>query len=314
MNVGINCPYCRERPIQTARSVWVVRGRILAVQYGSLTRIGCARCVRREVGKDLLKNLVLGPWGLLAAGMTPFALLQNIVILAAPNGCFQVTLASALRSAGVNPDDVVVDSDGYTGDQRSIIDNLYGVLGRSIWADGKAEQAELTRALEIIKLMTNRAFEPTEVVRAMEARRDFPVTGDGLTHESRLLLLRIAADIFASDGFLAQEEVQQLELLGQELGVTATEVDQILHLFFDLPGAGAARRASSEFERATDVLGVGANASVVEIKVAYRAAMMRSHPDRAAGDRELEKTLNQRAQELNWAYEFLAVLPEEQTG
>jgi curved DNA-binding protein CbpA len=44
---------------------------------------------------------------------------------------------------------------------------------------------------------------------------------------------------------------------------------------------------------------------MVELKQAWRRAMLRYHPDRAAGDKKKQAEFTQRSQEINWAYQLL---------
>ncbi|MGK0357782.1 MAG: DnaJ-domain-containing protein 1 [Bradymonadia bacterium] len=57
-----------------------------------------------------------------------------------------------------------------------------------------------------------------------------------------------------------------------------------------------------------DTLGVGPDATMEEVKVAYRLKMREHHPDRFAHDPEAEAQAQERAQVINVAYQELTAL------
>jgi len=58
--------------------------------------------------------------------------------------------------------------------------------------------------------------------------------------------------------------------------------------------------------KALNILGLGANATVAEIKAAYRKKMKEYHPDRVSGlGKDIQETARKKAVEINLAYDFL---------
>ncbi len=67
-------------------------------------------------------------------------------------------------------------------------------------------------------------------------------------------------------------------------------------------------------DEARRVLAVDATASEEEVKRAYRSAMKRWHPDRAAFDSSLDGTMHEQTQRINAAYRLLLDAGDPQLG
>ena len=113
------------------------------------------------------------------------------------------------------------------------------------------------------------------------------------TYEGRLLLLRLLYEIARADAD----------------GVTRSEEDLIHRIALSLGLAEAAfRQVRAEFvreaSRAYAILGVNADASVEEIRKAYRALAIQNHPDRVANlGSEFVKVAEEKFKRIQEAYE-----------
>ena len=88
--------------------------------------------------------------------------------------------------------------------------------------------------------------------------------------EQRRQLLAFLCEISKADGHVDQTEIDQLHLLAGYLRLSASEVDQLLHL------------GGNTLEEAYKVLGVSPDATDDEVKKAYRKMALQYHPDKVA--------------------------------
>ena len=298
------CPYCGARRVETIKRVRILRGYVLFARSGHVTLIGCSPCVTARAKKELWINLLAGwwcvPWGI----FTPGVVLQNIYAIL--TSASQRDLEDALRRAGVDPEDVRVDSRGFTGEQRRMLDAAYAVLGRAILADGRVDRRELDLACAIIQRLTNFRIARDEIIDSLLLSDPASVRFHWFDSSYRVALLRMAADVASIDGFVADSEVQYLRRVARALDLEEEFVEALLREVRGLgPGAPHPREADDDLARALACLGVSNPFDILEIKAAYRRMMLRYHPDRAGGDRQTQERYLRIAQEINWAYDYL---------
>lgn len=247
------------------------------------------------------------PWGLGA----PFVLLQNIGALILPGDTSD--LEAALIKAGIKLADIRLDEHGLTREQRFVIEGASQILATAIWADGVQKASELKRAVAILKQLTGDRIPETTLRQfiANGRKRADPLVG--LPFELRQTLLVIALDVAMADGVLALAEIAVLYGVAERLGFGKGAVDALLGVDsragHSEPGSAhrgrEARRNPGDAERAGTILGVSPDATLLEVRQAWRSAILRFHPDRAGTDKAKQGEYTTRSQEINWAYEVL---------
>lgn len=305
----ITCPQCNARRVSVARRYWFLRGLVVATRYGSQTQIACEPCSWQLGWKATGTNLVAGwwcfPWGL----ATPFVVLQNVIeILLPPSRPF---LDHALHQAGINPEDVRVNSRGLTGEQQRLIDALFLVLRRSMLADGHLEERELALAIDIARRITGNRLAADEITDGLLLADTDAIDLGRMNPEQAHLLLRIAFDITIADGLLQSAERALLETLARELRLPAGSVEELISAARRRRADSSASsdksrpRARTKLEEALDILGVADPEDFDAINQAFRRQMLKYHPDRAGVDPSKQREFTERAQRINWARDYL---------
>ncbi len=168
-------------------------------------------------------------------------------------------------------------------------------------ADGKVMRSEL----DYVKDWFTRQFGMAKTSEAMVLLRDLlnqkiPVQDvsmqirRSLDYSSRLQLLHFLYGITKADGKIETSEVSVIDIIAGYLGINSTDRDSIRTMF--VPNS----------EPAFTILGVDKNASVEEIKKAYRKMAVKYHPDKVSylGD-DVKKAAEEKFQKINEAYETL---------
>lgn len=209
------CPYCQEREIETVASVPYVRGLVLAYTVGVRKFMGCRKCVRRAIYKEVGTSSVLG-W------FSPTALVLNPVMLTygAVRGLFvradRAGVSRALEQAGIPEEGMEVDP----------LRVAYGLAASMIAADGKVEDEEVSVAIEIGRQLFTE-FEVEEFFKVMKNHKALPgvaelafLLAEILEENEKALVYQYLAEIAASDGHVADEEQAMLDQVRNNLGLT----------------------------------------------------------------------------------------------
>ena len=112
------------------------------------------------------------------------------------------------------------------------------------------------------------------------------------TRAQRLQLLNFLVMVAQADGSVPESEVTALKDVAQWLGLSAGDVDSMLHLQGDT------------LEDAYKVLGVSPSATDDEVKRAYRKLALEHHPDKVAAlGEDVRRAAEKKFQEINAAKE-----------
>ncbi|NVB42488.1 TerB family tellurite resistance protein [Pseudenhygromyxa sp. WMMC2535] len=208
------CPYCHERDLETVASVPYVRGLVVAYTVGVKKFMGCRRCVRRAIYKEVGKSSVLGWFSITAAVINPVMLTYGAVrgLFVRPN---PQAVRRALDQAGIPEDGMHIDP----------LRVAYGLAAAMIAADGKLQDEEVSVAIEIGRqLFTD--FSADDFFRVLKNHKDLPgveelayLLGQILEDNEKALIYQYLAEIAASDGEVADEEQEMLERVRSNLGI-----------------------------------------------------------------------------------------------
>lgn len=194
------------------------------------------------------------------------------------------------------------------GDRNSFLFALMVLASYIIKADGRAMHSEM----ELVRQMLRQNFGEDAVTQGNdiltklfnEQKRVGWTQFKGIVREcseqikrnmtaaQRLQLLNFLVMIAQADGSVPESEVTALRETAQWLGMSAGEVDRMLHLQGDT------------LEDAYKVLGVSPSATDDEVKRAYRRLALQHHPDKVAAlGEDVRKAAEKKFQEINNAKE-----------
>ena len=194
------------------------------------------------------------------------------------------------------------------GDRNSFLFALMVLASYIIKADGRAMHSEM----EMVRQMLRQNFGEDAVTQGNdiltklfnEQKRVGWTQFKGIVREcseqikrnmtaaQRLQLLNFLVMIAQADGSVPESEVTALRETAQWLGMSAGEVDRMLHLQGDT------------LEDAYKVLGVSPSATDDEVKRAYRRLALQHHPDKVAAlGEDVRKAAEKKFQEINNAKE-----------
>ena len=168
-------------------------------------------------------------------------------------------------------------------------------------ADGKIEKAEI----EYVKHFYERQFGQRLTEQYMVAMQNI-LSKDFSTKEvcqqilkhmdysSRVQLIHYLFGIAKSDNHVAKEEVNIIFTISMDMGVSSADFESIQAMFF------------KSSESAYKILEITPQASVAEIKKAYRSMAVKFHPDKVTHlGEEFQKAAHEKFQKVNEAYESI---------
>lgn len=172
---------------------------------------------------------------------------------------------------------IVIKADG-TQDQRELdyvrqhFVNMYG-----------RERANL--AFKLFKNISKQQISTRQVCLQIQQMMD---------HPSRLQLLHFLFGIAKADGHVTEAEVKQIYTISGYLGISARDFDSIKAMFYN------------SSDNAYKILEISKDATVTEIKAAYRKMAKKYHPDRVAHlGKEHQEGAEEKFRQVQMAYELL---------
>ena len=208
------CPYCNERDIETVATVPYVRGRLVRHTLGVKKFLGCQRCVRRSIYREVGVSSVVGWFSLGAAMLNPLMITYGAVrgLLVRPNAA---AVKRALRHAGL-PDE------GAHADPLRV---AYGLAASMIAADGKVEDEEVAVAIEVGRQLFDN-FDANDFFKVLADHKALPgvnelahVLAQTLEEQEKSVVFGYLAEIAVSDGHVALEETRMLEHVRTKFGL-----------------------------------------------------------------------------------------------
>lgn len=210
------------------------------------------------------------------------------------------------------------DEDNYTtqqqleGQRNSFLFSLLVLASYIIKADGKVMHSEmefvraflrrnfgeiavkqgeeiLLRLFERQKQMGQEAFRNTISEACAEIAQN-------MDYSQRLQLVNFLVMIAQADGNVPQSEIDALYFVASKLGISADDIASMLNL----------SSGGTSIEAAYKVLGITAEATDDEVKIAYRRMALKHHPDRVATlGEDVRKAAEKKFQEINAAKETI---------
>ncbi|TNJ47260.1 TerB family tellurite resistance protein [Tamlana fucoidanivorans] len=115
-----------------------------------------------------------------------------------------------------------------------------------------------------------------------------------MDHASRLQLIHFLFGIAKADGLVTEDEVHQIYKMAGYLGISARDYESIKAMFY------------SNSDNAYKVLEIDKNASVEDIKKAYRKMAKKYHPDKVIHlGEEHQKGAEEKFRQVQLAYELI---------
>ncbi|MBL7812975.1 MAG: TerB family tellurite resistance protein [Bacteroidetes bacterium] len=169
-------------------------------------------------------------------------------------------------------------------DTRDFGRSMLVLIAAIMNADGSAMKSEL----ELVKRMLVRTYGEDKARQMLLVLRELLRTHQDVTfvcrqirgsmlYSQRLELLHILFRISRADGEINPSELQMLQHIASQMGITTPDFLSLRAMFVSSP--------DSDFQ----ILDVKPDASEEDVKKAYRKMAMRFHPDRLNGLSEAEK-------------------------
>jgi DnaJ-domain-containing protein 1 len=189
-------------------------------------------------------------------------------------------------------------AEGEKGGEDRLLKALAAVL-KSTAKVGGMQSKEWARAVTALVDMSDGRVSRAQAERLLQDARQTDVDPSIFDEQDRVVLLYMALEVAVADGALDPSEVEALEQLAARLLVPL----EVLRLLIARVTGEADPSGTSDRQRACDVLGVAADASLADIRPAYKKLVRQHHPDLAAPDDREEAT--RKTALINAAYNFL---------
>jgi DnaJ like chaperone protein len=189
-------------------------------------------------------------------------------------------------------------------------------MGHLAKADGQVSEHEIQAARSLMHQMRLNKAQREAAIDLFEKGKepDFPL--DAVLHQfrsechRRTTLLRMFLEIQVqaawADGRIDPAENRILAHVGEVLGFSAAEIEQLVNLVSGATGQGQSGRRMQPLEDAYQVLGISADAPDGEVKKAYRRLTNQHHPDKLVAKgmpEEMIQLANEKTQEIRSAWE-----------
>lgn len=171
-----------------------------------------------------------------------------------------------------------------------------------IKADGKQDQRELDFVRQQFvgmygKERANHAFRLFKEInkqKNISTRQVCLQIRQMMEHPSRLQLIHFLFGIAKADGYVTQDEINQIYTIAGYLGISSKDYESIKAMFYD------------SSDNAYKILEIDKSATIDEIKKAYRTMAKKYHPDKVIHlGKEHQKGAEEKFRQVQAAYEQL---------
>jgi DnaJ like chaperone protein len=200
----------------------------------------------------------------------------------------------------------------YEGQRNSFMFSLLVLSSYIIKADGKVMHSEMNFVRNFLRQNFGEAAvqQGQDILFKLFSKQDEIGSGEfkgtirdccmqitrNMLYEQRLQLLSYLAMIAQADGVVSHEEIEALDFVAINLGLTEADVESMLNL----------RNGGNNLDAAYKVLGLSPDATDEEVKTAYRKLALKNHPDRVATlGEDVRKAAEKKFQEINAAKEVV---------
>lgn len=210
-----------------------------------------------------------------------------------------------------------------TNRQAIFFNTTFSVMGHMAKASGQVTETDIRIATLLMDQMQLSGQARVDAQQAFRDGKDSNFDLKSCLQAFRMIslgrpevlqmFLEIQIQTALSDGVLQSKEQKILQVIAQELGFTANQLEQLLKRWqgeYQFRQTNAAGRETQSIEDAYSVLGVNASASDQEIKRAYRKLMNEHHPDKLIAKGlppEMMEIANRKAQDIQTAYDRIKV-------
>ena len=187
--------------------------------------------------------------------------------------------------------------------QGDISVSIIVLLACVIKADGRVLKSEINfikpfllrtfgeerakQALALLKQLLTEDIDPVAVSRQM---------AQYINYSTRLEFVRLLLEVSNSDGDIAPEELNIIEIIATNMSVQPADYQSLLALY----------QRHKDVNWAYTALEISPSASNDEVKKAYRRMAMKYHPDKVANaSEELRKQATDKFRGINEAYEHI---------
>jgi DnaJ like chaperone protein len=187
--------------------------------------------------------------------------------------------------------------------QGDISVSIIVLLACVIKADGRVLKAEINyikpfllrtfgeeqakQVLALLKQLLNEHIDPVAVSRQM---------AQYINYSTRLELVRLLLEVSNSDGDIAPQELNVIEIIATNMAVQQADYHSLLALY----------QRHKDVNWAYTALEISPSATNDEVKKAYRRMAMKYHPDKVANaGEELRKQATDKFRGINEAYEHI---------
>lgn len=187
--------------------------------------------------------------------------------------------------------------------QGDISVSIIVLLACVIKADGRVLKAEINyikpfllrtfgeeqakQALALLKQLLNEHIDPVAVSRQM---------AQYINYSTRLELVRLLLEVSNSDGDIAPQELNVIEIIATNMAVQQADYHSLLALY----------QRHKDVNWAYTALEISPSATNDEVKKAYRRMAMKYHPDKVANaGEEIRKQATEKFRGINEAYEHI---------
>jgi len=217
------------------------------------------------------------------------------------------------------------------GQRNSFLFSMMVLASYIIKADGKVMHSEMEYVRQFLRQnfggdaetqgdqILRRLFEEQDRMAARDPNAFRKIIQDSCRQMARNMddgmlqqLLYVLVLLAKADGKVPDAELRALYEVAQYLGLSASDVDSMLHMSGGYTGSGRSGNSGSNnsgparnemsLDDAYKILGVSPSASDDEVKAAYRKMALKHHPDRVAtlGD-DVRKAAEKKFKEIGQA-------------